>query len=45
MPEQEIKAPEHIYTWVDVDAHLAALAADGQWPDWLHECDAFWDGH
>ena len=44
MPEQEIKAPEHIYTWVDVDAHLAALAADGQWPDWLHECDAFWDG-
>ncbi|WP_424536995.1 KGGVGR-motif variant AAA ATPase [Sphaerisporangium viridialbum] len=44
MPEQEIKAPEHIYTWVDVDAHLAALAANGLWPDWLHECDAFWDG-
>ncbi|WP_329429969.1 AAA family ATPase [Streptosporangium sp. NBC_01495] len=44
MPEQEIKAPEHIYTWVDVDAHLATLAADKQWPDWLHECDAFWDG-
>ncbi|WP_433243488.1 KGGVGR-motif variant AAA ATPase [Streptosporangium sp. CA-135522] len=44
MPEQEIKAPEHIYTWIDVDAHLAAMAADGQWPDWLHECDAFWDG-
>ncbi|WP_406319891.1 AAA family ATPase [Streptosporangium sp. NBC_01639] len=44
MLEQEIRTPEHIYTWVDVDAHLAALAADGQWPDWLHECDAFWDG-
>ncbi|GHH70158.1 hypothetical protein GCM10017673_21580 [Streptosporangium violaceochromogenes] len=44
MPDQEIKVPEHIYTWVDVDAHLAALAADGGWPDWLHECDAFWDG-
>ncbi|GAB2445588.1 hypothetical protein GCM10027187_08800 [Streptosporangium sandarakinum] len=44
MPDQEIRTPEHIYTWVDVDAHLAALAADGRWPGWLHECDAFWDG-
>ncbi|GAA3444658.1 MinD/ParA family ATP-binding protein [Planomonospora venezuelensis] len=44
MPDQEIKVPDRIYTWVDVDAHLAALAAAGRWPEWLQECDAFWDG-
>lgn len=40
----EISVPERLYTWVDVDAHLADLAVRNQWPDWLHECDAFWDG-
>ncbi len=44
MPDQELKVPEHIYTWVDVDAHLAALAENNRWPSWLQECDAFWDG-
>ncbi|MEU8172418.1 AAA family ATPase [Microbispora hainanensis] len=40
----ETSVPERLYTWVDVDAHLANLAVRNQWPDWLHECDAFWDG-
>ncbi|MEU9886858.1 AAA family ATPase [Sphaerisporangium sp. NPDC051011] len=44
MPDQETAVPERLYTWVDVDAHLAALAERNQWPQWLHECDAFWDG-
>ncbi|SDQ68391.1 MinD-like ATPase involved in chromosome partitioning or flagellar assembly [Thermostaphylospora chromogena] len=44
MPDQEITIPERLYTWVDVDAHLEALAANKRWPRWLHECDAFWDG-
>jgi MinD-like ATPase involved in chromosome partitioning or flagellar assembly len=43
MPDQQPDVPDRIYTWVDVDAHLAALAARGQWPRWLHECDAFWE--
>ncbi|MFD0655805.1 MinD/ParA family ATP-binding protein [Thermocatellispora tengchongensis] len=44
VPDREIAVPEHLYTWVDVDAHLAILAARNQWPQWLQECDAFWDG-
>ncbi|MEV5411364.1 AAA family ATPase [Thermopolyspora sp. NPDC052614] len=44
MPDQETAVPERLYTWVDVDAHLATLAERNQWPLWLHECDAFWDG-
>ncbi|WP_182874368.1 KGGVGR-motif variant AAA ATPase [Microbispora sp. H10670] len=40
----ETSVPERLYTWVDVDAHLANLAVRDQWPDWLHESDAFWDG-
>lgn len=44
MPDQETTVPERVYTWVDVDAHLAALASRNQWPDWLYESDAFWDG-
>ncbi|MEU8178832.1 hypothetical protein AB0C14_38710 [Microbispora hainanensis] len=44
MSDFEVQVPEHIYTWVDVDAHLATLAAHNAWPDWLYECDAFWDG-
>ncbi|OPG13784.1 KGGVGR-motif variant AAA ATPase [Microbispora sp. GKU 823] len=40
----EISVPDRLYTWVDVDAHLANLAVRNEWPEWLHECDAFWDG-
>ncbi|WP_445548580.1 ParA family protein [Frankia sp. CiP1_Cm_nod1] len=36
-------APEHLYTWVDVDEYFASLAAHGKWPPWLLEVDAFWD--
>ncbi len=35
-------APDHLYTWVDVDEHLSALGPKF-WPDWLLEADAFWD--
>ena len=44
MPGAADSVPEHIYTWVDVDVHLEKLALHRQWPEWLHECDAFWDG-
>jgi len=44
MPDVTDSVPEHIYTWVDVDAHLEKLALYKRWPEWLHECDAFWDG-
>ncbi|MFG2329834.1 KGGVGR-motif variant AAA ATPase [Streptomyces sp. NPDC048604] len=33
-----------LFTWVDVDAQLAEAAVDGQWPQWLLEVDAWWDG-
>ncbi|MFJ2199616.1 KGGVGR-motif variant AAA ATPase [Streptomyces violaceusniger] len=36
--------PEHLFTWVDVDEHLTALASAGQWPEWLHAADGWWDG-
>ncbi|GAA4822631.1 KGGVGR-motif variant AAA ATPase [Streptomyces ziwulingensis] len=36
--------PEHLFTWVDVDDHLAALAAAGRWPEWLLAADGWWDG-
>ncbi|WP_234438411.1 KGGVGR-motif variant AAA ATPase [Streptomyces sp. NRRL S-340] len=36
--------PEHLFTWVDVDDHLASLAAAGCWPDWLRAADGWWDG-
>ncbi|MFR9789856.1 KGGVGR-motif variant AAA ATPase [Streptomyces sp. MB22_4] len=35
---------ERLFTWVDVDAHLAQAAVAGEWPDWLLEADAWWDG-
>ncbi|WP_131768868.1 hypothetical protein [Candidatus Protofrankia californiensis] len=37
-------APEHLYTWVDVDEYFTSLATRGAWPAWLLEIDAFWDG-
>lgn len=36
--------PEHLFTWVDVDEHLALLATAGQWPEWLRAADGWWDG-
>lgn len=36
--------PEHLFTWVDVDDHLTALAAAGRWPEWLRAADGWWDG-
>lgn len=33
-----------LFTWVDVDSQLAEAAVDGQWPQWLLEVDAWWDG-
>lgn len=35
--------PGRLFTWVDVDEHLAHLAASGLWPSWLSEADAWWD--
>lgn len=35
---------ERLFTWVDVDAHLAQAAITGEWPAWLLEADAWWDG-
>ncbi|MEU3599982.1 AAA family ATPase [Streptomyces sp. NPDC006798] len=36
--------PEHLFTWVDVEEHLALLAAAGRWPRWLRAADGWWDG-
>ncbi|MFJ7592571.1 KGGVGR-motif variant AAA ATPase [Streptomyces sp. NPDC097617] len=33
-----------LFTWVDVDSQLAEAAVEGQWPQWLLEVDAWWDG-
>ncbi|MEU6197826.1 AAA family ATPase [Streptomyces sp. NPDC047061] len=35
--------PGRLFTWVDVDEHLAYLATSGYWPQWLFEADAWWD--
>lgn len=43
MDEQSLPLPPtHLYTWVDVELHLADLATAG-WPPWLLEARAFWD--
>jgi cellulose biosynthesis protein BcsQ len=36
--------PERLFTWVDVDEHLALLASAGRWPEWLRAADGWWDG-
>ncbi|MFF9477999.1 KGGVGR-motif variant AAA ATPase [Streptomyces sp. NPDC014733] len=36
--------PGNLYTWVDVDERLGALAEAGEWPGWLFQADAWWDG-
>ncbi|MFJ8437907.1 KGGVGR-motif variant AAA ATPase [Kitasatospora griseola] len=33
-----------LFTWVDIDSQLAESALDSQWPQWLLEVDAWWDG-
>ncbi|WP_030347126.1 KGGVGR-motif variant AAA ATPase [Streptomyces sp. NRRL S-1022] len=33
-----------LFTWVDVDSQLAQAAVEGEWPVWLLEADAWWDG-
>lgn len=35
--------PDHLFTWVDVDAHLAFLASEAAWPQGLHAADSWWD--
>ncbi|MDR1294860.1 MAG: ParA family protein [Bifidobacteriaceae bacterium] len=40
---EPITFPDHIFTWIDLDDHMAALASDGLWPKWLHEWSAYWD--
>ncbi len=39
-----IRAPDHLYTWLDVQQYFTDLAEHGQWPQWLLEVDAYWDG-
>ncbi|GEB52674.1 KGGVGR-motif variant AAA ATPase [Streptomyces cacaoi] len=41
---RELAPPEHLFTWVDVDEHLADLAASDAWPAWLLAADGWWDG-
>src|ERR1041384_6464620 len=36
-------APDHLFTWLDVEGHLALLAERSQWPEWLTEINAYWD--
>lgn len=42
--EDAFPPPEHLFTWVDVDEHLAVLASAGNWPSWLITADSWWDG-
>ncbi|MFI5798826.1 KGGVGR-motif variant AAA ATPase [Streptomyces sp. NPDC051677] len=35
---------DKLFTWVDVDSQLAGAAVEGEWPVWLLEADAWWDG-
>ncbi|MFE7115909.1 KGGVGR-motif variant AAA ATPase [Streptomyces sp. NPDC057654] len=41
---EELDTPGRLFTWVDVDEHLARLASAGGWPQWLLSADAWWDG-
>jgi len=36
-------APDHLFTWLDVEQHLSSLAAQRGWPPWLAEISAYWD--
>ncbi|MFI2732973.1 ParA family protein [Streptomyces sp. NPDC018711] len=41
--QQNLPAPSHLYTWVDVDEHFTRMAVRGEWAPWLLEVDAYWD--
>ncbi|WP_165984374.1 KGGVGR-motif variant AAA ATPase [Streptomyces sp. YIM 98790] len=41
---EEPTPPEHLFTWVDVEEHLALLATARKWPGWLCAADGWWDG-
>ncbi|MEV0046767.1 AAA family ATPase [Nocardia rhamnosiphila] len=36
--------PKRLFTWVDIDEHLALLATARGWPTWLKSADCWWDG-
>lgn len=36
-------APDHLYTWLDVQQYFTDLGERRLWPDWLLEVDAYWD--
>lgn len=38
-----VSLPSRLFTWVDIDDHLSALARADLWPDWLLGADAYWD--
>lgn len=40
--ESPLMAPDHLYTWVDIDNHFASLERAGRWPAWLLAVDAYW---
>ncbi|MFJ4169252.1 KGGVGR-motif variant AAA ATPase [Paenarthrobacter sp. NPDC089714] len=39
----DLTLPARIYTWVDVETRMLWLLGRGAWPEWLKECDAYWD--
>ncbi|MBO3733718.1 ParA family protein [Glycomyces niveus] len=47
MPEMSqphiIETPGRVFTWVDVDEHLAHLASIESWPGWLRSVSGWWD--
>lgn len=36
-------APDHLFTWLDVEQHFALLAETKAWPGWLVEVSSYWD--
>ena len=40
----QIRPPDHLYTWIDVDRFFVDLESTGRWPAWLLEVDAYWHG-
>lgn len=41
---ETVGVPTHLFTWVDVENHFRLLARRREWPDWLREISAYWDG-
>ncbi|GAA2142830.1 KGGVGR-motif variant AAA ATPase [Glycomyces algeriensis] len=40
---EQINPPEHLFTWTNIEDHLAALAIVDGWPEWLQSVDPWWD--